>query len=90
VEAWQDDELVGGLYGVALKGLFAGESMFHRATDASKVCLVHLVDRLAEHGFVLHDCQFMTAHLRRFGAREIPRFEYEARLKEALKVGAEF
>lgn len=90
VEAWLDDELVGGLYGVALHGLFAGESMFHRASDASKVCLVHLVRRLKEHGFVLHDCQFMTEHLRRFGAQEIPRFEYEARLKEALAVDAEF
>lgn len=90
VEAWRDDELVGGLYGVALKGLFAGESMFHRVSDASKVCLVHLVERLRDRGFVLHDCQFMTEHLRRFGAREIPRFEYEARLQEALQVDTGF
>lgn len=90
VEAWQDGELVGGLYGVALRGLFAGESMFHRATDASKVCLVHLVDRLRAGGFVLHDCQFMTEHLRRFGAIEISRAEYEARLQTALRVDAVF
>ena len=90
VEAWQDDELVGGVYGIALRGLFAGESMFHTVTDASKVCLVHLVDRLRSHGFILHDCQFMTPHLARFGATEIPRFEYEARVHEAMAVDAKF
>lgn len=90
VEAWQDNELVGGMYGVAVRGLFAGESMFHRVTDASKVCMVHLVQRLEEKGFVLHDCQFMTPHLRKFGAIEVPRFEYESRLREALKVDATF
>lgn len=90
VEAWLDGELVGGLYGVALQGLFAGESMFHRATDASKVCLVHLVQHLRARGFVLHDCQFMTDHLRTFGAQEVSRFEYERRLREALDVDARF
>ena len=90
VEAWQDGELVGGLYGVGLRGLFAGESMFHRVTDASKVCMVHLVERLRERGFILHDCQFMTPHLRKFGALEIPRFEYESRLREALTIDAQF
>ena len=90
VEAWQDGTLVGGVYGIALRGLFAGESMFHRATDASKVCLVHLVERLRAHGFVLHDCQFMTPHLQRFGAVEIPRYEYEQRLQAALRVDASF
>lgn len=90
VEAWQHGELVGGLYGIALGGLFAGESMFHRATDASKVCLVHLVEHLRERGFVLHDCQFLTDHLKRFGACEISRFEYERRLRDALHVDASF
>lgn len=90
VEAWQDGELVGGLYGVALRGLFAGESMFHRATDASKVCLVHLVEHLQAQGFVLHDCQFMTDHLARFGATEISRFEYERMLRDALQIDARF
>ncbi len=90
VEAWQDGELVGGLYGVALQGLFAGESMFHRVSDASKVCMVHLVRHLEERGFVLHDTQFMTPHLERFGAKEIPRYEYEALLRDALEVDAKF
>lgn len=90
VEAWQDDELVGGLYGVALQGMFAGESMFHRVSDASKVCLVHCVRHLEERGFILHDCQFMTEHLRRFGAEEISRFEYEARLKKAMELDVRF
>ncbi len=90
VEAWRDDVLVGGLYGVAIHGMFAGESMFHRATDASKVCLVHLVEHLKQRGFVLHDCQFMTPHLQRFGAVEIERAEYERRLARALDVDATF
>jgi leucyl/phenylalanyl-tRNA--protein transferase len=85
VEAWKDGELVGGLYGVALRGLFAGESMFHRERDASKVCLYHLVERLNERGFALLDTQFTTPHLERFGAIEIPREEYEARLEKALE-----
>lgn len=84
VEAWDEGELVGGLYGVALGGLFAGESMFHRATDASKVCLVALVERLRERGFALLDIQFITPHLARFGAIEISRHDYERRLEEAL------
>ena len=90
VEAWLDGELVGGLYGIALRGMFAGESMFHRATDASKVCLVHLVEHLKAKGFVLHDCQFMTPHLSKFGAQEITRYEYEERLRDALLVDAHF
>lgn len=84
VEAWLGEELVGGLYGVALGGLFAGESMFFRETDASKVCLAHLVERMAERGFELLDIQFMTHHLRRFGAIEISRTEYERRLAQAV------
>ena len=85
VEAWEEGELVGGLYGVALGGFFAGESMFHRRRDASKICLVHLVERLRERGYTLLDIQFMTPHLARFGAMEIPKSEYDARLKEALQ-----
>jgi leucyl/phenylalanyl-tRNA--protein transferase len=84
VETWQDGELVGGLYGVHLGGAFFGESMFHRVTDASKVALVALVDRLARRGFELLDTQWVTPHLRQFGATEIPRAEYLRRLKRAL------
>lgn len=90
VETWQEGKLVGGLYGVSLGGLFAGESMFSRATDASKVALVYLVERLRRGGFVLLDTQFMTNHLQRFGAIEISRAEYQARLTQALKRWARF
>ena len=90
VEAWKDDELVGGLYGVAVGALFAGESMFYRETDASKVCLVHLVERLKERGFELLDVQFVNDHLEQFGAREIPREEYERRLARAVDKDVEF
>ncbi len=90
VEAWQEDHLVGGLYGVALRGAFFGESMFSRRTDASKVCLVHLVDRLKRQGFALLDTQFTTDHLRRFGAIDIPREAYNSLLDEALLVDARF
>ncbi|CAN7307035.1 leucyl/phenylalanyl-tRNA--protein transferase [Phenylobacterium sp. LjRoot219] len=90
VECWQDGELVGGLYGVALKGAFFGESMFSRRTDASKVALVHLVARLIADGFVLLDTQFLTDHLTQFGAQEIPRREYHRRLARALRVEPEF
>ena len=85
VEAWLNGELVGGLYGVAIGGFFAGESMFFRETDASKVCLVHLARRLDERGFTLLDIQFMTDHLEQFGAHEIPRDEYERRLADAIE-----
>jgi len=84
IETWMDDELVGGVYGVSIAGLFAGESMFSRRTDASKIALVHLVERLNQRGFCLFDVQFTTAHLKRFGAIEIPRAEYQRRLAEAL------
>lgn len=84
VESWQDGRLVGGLYGVALNGLFAGESMFSRVTDASKVALVWLMDRLAKGGYVLVDVQFLTAHLQRFGARNVTAAEYDRRLAAAL------
>jgi leucyl/phenylalanyl-tRNA---protein transferase len=90
VEVRQDGALVGGLYGVALGGAFFGESMFHRATDASKVALVALVDRLQANGFVLLDTQWVTAHLQQFGAVEIPRAEYLSRLDEALKLEVGF
>jgi leucyl/phenylalanyl-tRNA--protein transferase len=90
VEAWLQGKLVGGLYGVAIQGLFAGESMFSQARDASKVALVHLVDRLQRGGFRLLDTQFKTPHLDRFGVIEISRQEYQRRLAEALKVEARF
>lgn len=90
VETWIDGELVGGLYGVAIGGFFAGESMFSRATDSSKIALVHLVQRLVGGGFVLLDTQFMTEHLRRFGTIEIPRAEYQRRLAFALQIDALF
>jgi leucyl/phenylalanyl-tRNA--protein transferase len=90
VETWRDGRLVGGLYGVAVRGLFAGESMFSRERDASKVALVHLVERLRRGGFVLLDTQVLTDHLTTFGAHEIPRTEYKARLAEALEVETVF
>lgn len=90
VECWREGKLVGGLYGVALQGAFFGESMFSRVTDASKVALVHLVERLNARGFVLLDTQFMTAHLRRFGAVEVSRAAYIRLLARAMNVQAEF
>jgi leucyl/phenylalanyl-tRNA--protein transferase len=90
VETWAGGELVGGLYGASLGGVFFGESMFSTQTDASKLALVHLVARLRLGGFRLLDTQFITAHLSRFGAREIPRIEYHARLAEAVDVSAHF
>jgi len=90
VECWQDGALVGGLYGVGLKGAFFGESMFSRARDASKVALVHLVARLIVGGFRLLDAQFMTEHLAQFGAEEISRREYRKRLERALRTDADF
>ena len=82
--------LVGGLYGVAIGGAFFGESMFHRAPDASKVALVALVERLRARGFVLLDTQWVTPHLRQFGAYEIPRPEYLWRLEHALRLECRF
>lgn len=90
IECWQEDRLVGGLYGVALGGAFCGESMFSRATDASKVALVHLVARLRHGGFTLLDVQFTTDHLKRFGVVEIPARQYLRRLNNALAVRARF
>ena len=90
IECWQDEVLVGGLYGVTLGGAFFGESMFSRARDASKVALVHLVARLVADGFKLLDAQFITDHLTQFGTQEIPRAEYHRRLARALPVAADF
>lgn len=87
VEAWRDGALVGGLYGVSIRGLFAGESMFSLERDASKVALVHLVERLRRGGFVLLDTQFVVGpHMLQFGTVEIPRAEYHRRLAAALRV----
>ena len=90
VEVWQDGKLAGGLYGVALGAAFFGESMFTLVRDASKVALVHLVARLAIGGFTLLDTQFLTEHLERFGAIEIPRDAYRAQLAVALQRQAHF
>ena len=84
VEVWQGDKLVGGTYGVVVGGLFAGESMFHRVTDASKVALAALVDRLRERGYVLFDIQMVTDHTASLGAIEVRRGEYLQRLREAV------
>ena len=90
VEAWREGRLVGGLYGVTLGRAFFGESMFSRETDASKVCLVRLVERLSERKFTLLDTQFTTEHLKRFGAVDVPRRKYEKLLAEALESTANF
>ena len=90
VEAWRDGYLVGGLYGVTLGRAFFGESMFSREQDASKVCLVKLVERLNIRGFVLLDTQFTTDHLKRFGAVDVPRRSYEKLLENALRGEAAF
>ncbi|MCW7545355.1 leucyl/phenylalanyl-tRNA--protein transferase [Aurantimonas litoralis] len=90
VEAWDGDELVGGLYGVSLGGAFFGESMFSRRTDASKVALAYLWERLCRGGYQLLDTQFLTGHLERFGAIEIDRDAYQALLAEAITVDATF
>lgn len=90
VECRRNSRLVGGLYGVAIGGAFFGESMFHHETDASKVALASLVERMRGRGFVLLDIQFMTEHLRQFGATEISRSEYETRLQEAVTMSCSF
>lgn len=90
VEAWREGKLAGGLYGVSLGRAFFGESMFSRERDASKVCLVHLVERLAARNFVLLDTQFTTEHLKTFGAVDVPRAKYEKLLEEALAGDAAF
>lgn len=90
IECWSDETLVGGLYGVSLGAAFFGESMFSRQKDASKVALAHLVARLRRGGFKLLDTQFVTPHLKQFGAIEISRAEYHRRLADALKSQATF
>jgi len=90
IESWHEGELVGGLYGVAIGGAFFGESMFSRVNDASKVALAHLVARLRIGRFRLLDTQFVTRHLRQFGAHEIPRALYRRQLATALEADAYF
>ena len=90
VEAWRGDALVGGLYGISLGSAFFGESMFSRETDASKLCLVKLVERLTERNYTLLDSQFITPHLKRFGAIEVLRIRYEHMLSQALARQARF
>ena len=84
VETWFMGELVGGLYGVAINGFFAGESMFSKHRDSSKIALFFLVEHLRQQGFLLLDVQFITNHLQKFGAVEIPRAQYRERLAEAI------
>jgi leucyl/phenylalanyl-tRNA--protein transferase len=90
VEAWLDGRLAGGLYGVHIRGAFFGESMFHRVTDASKVALVTLVERLRVGGFTLLDTQWTTPHLKQFGTFEIPRADYLKLLDQALGNDCQF
>ena len=90
VEAWRAGHLVGGLYGVALRGAFFGESMFHQRRDASKVALAALVERLRARGFVLLDTQWVTDHLVQFGAIDIPRRLYLRMLEQALTIDVSF
>lgn len=90
VEVWEGEQLAGGLYGIAMGALFAGESMFHRATGASKVAFASCADRLRARGFALFDVQVLTSHLEMLGCVEIPRAEYRARAREAIAVPARF
>jgi len=90
VEVWQEDILVGGLYGIAIGGAFFGESMFSIARNTSKIALVYLTARLWQRGFTLLDTQFLNDHLKQFGCHEIPRVEYHSRLKEAISKNVSF
>jgi len=90
VETWKNDKLVGGLYGVAIRGAFFGESMFSRLRNGSKIALVNLVKRMKERGFTLLDTQYLTPHLEKFGACEIPRSEYMKRLENSLTITCSF
>lgn len=86
LEVWSDQRLVGGVYGVTIGGAFFGESMFSRETDASKVALVYLMDRLRQNGFALFDTQFVTPHLRSLGAQEVSRRDYRQMLDRAVSL----
>ncbi len=90
LEVWDGPTLIGGVYGVSLGAAFFGESMFSRRTDASKIALAYLVDRLRRTGFQLFDTQFLTAHLASLGAIEVPRSEYRQALEEAISASADF
>ena len=90
VEAWHGSQLVGGIYGVSIGGFFAGESMFHRKRDASKIALIYLVDHLRSRGFSLFDLQILNDHTARLGAREISRDEYLGRLERTIELPIQF
>ena len=90
IEVWRDDRIIGGLYGVSIGGAFFGESMVSRATDASKIALVHLVARLKAGGYTLLDCQFQTEHLSQFGVVEMPRDDYRQKLGAAIDLKGDF
>jgi leucyl/phenylalanyl-tRNA--protein transferase len=90
IEAWKNQQLVGGLYGVSIQGAFFGESMFHRETDASKIALMALVERLRSRGFRLLDTQYTTPHLRTFGAIEVSKRQYLRMLHQALALDCRF
>jgi len=90
VECWEDDKLVGGIYGLAIGGAFFGESMFSRMRDASKIALLHMVARLWKGGFTLLDTQFVNEHLKQFGAYELPHDEYKKYLEDAVKAEGDF
>lgn len=90
IECWEGDNLAGGLYGVALGGLFAGESMFHVTPNASKAALAHLIHHLQDRGFLLLDIQMITPVTLQFGALEIPRADYLQRLEVALQLGCQW
>lgn len=90
VEAWHNNQLVGGLYGLAIGGAFFGESMFSKSTDASKICLVHLAAHLRQQGFTLLDTQFINDHLKQFGVYELPRAAYLQKLSDAIGQNVQF
>jgi leucyl/phenylalanyl-tRNA--protein transferase len=90
VEAWRGDRITGGLYGVALRGAFFGESMYHDETDASKVALCALVERLRARGYALLDVQWVTPHLEQFGAVEVPRRRYLKLLADSMRLDCRF
>jgi leucyl/phenylalanyl-tRNA--protein transferase len=90
VECWHGEELAGGIYGLAIGGFFAGESMFHRKPNASKVALCHLIEHLRQHGFLLFDIQMLTPITQQLGAIAIPRSRYLKRLQKAVETPCQF